>query len=279
MTPLAPRPSLPSSRWQVRRGALLLCALLTTCGWAPPGAAADTLEAMFSRANEAYYAGDFAHALEGYEALVAAGVRDPDVYFNQGIAQARQGHLGHAILAFERAAKLAPGNADIDKALGQARDAVGRRLANREGEATVRTRPPLRVALFRSWSESALGWLLLLANAAFFGCLIGRLFLTAERVQLGLAVGAVCAGLCALTAGFGLATQVGLGQAGEPAVVVGRDASLREGPSAGAQARVQAPEGALAWVLQRDADWARVRLQGGGQGWLPAVAVGTLAPQ
>lgn len=240
---------------------------------------ADTLEGVFSRANEAFFSGDFDAASAGYDSLVQAGVRDPDVFFNQGTAHARKGELGRAILAFERAARLAPGDEAIEGALAQAREAIGRRLADKQGEATVRTRPPLRTALVRGFSANTLTVSLWLFNALLFGLLLARQFAQGETRRLTLGMGAAVAGLATVATAAALAVKVGLGEPGAPAVVVGRDIALREGPTARAKSRQPVPEGALGWVVQREGDWALVRLQGGGQGWLSDSEVGTLDPR
>lgn len=257
---------------------LAVAALLVVVAWAAPHQAqAETLDDLFAQGNEAFFAGEFQAALESYDALVSAGVRDADVFFNQGTAYARDDQLGHAILAFERAAHLSPGDSQVEAALAQAREAIGRRMADAQGEATVRTRPPLRVALVRGFAESTLTWALLLFNGLFFGCLTARMLVSGDARRLSLAMAAAVGGLLTALTALALLVKVGAGEPGQPAVVVGRDASLREGPTDRAQPRQTAPEGGLGWVLEREAGWALVRLQGGGEGWLRDDQVGTVA--
>lgn len=265
---------------------LATAALLLTLPLARSGKA-ETLEGVFARGNEAFFDGDYGSAIEAYRGLVEAGIDDPDVHYNAGTAYARNGQLGQAILAFERAARLAPGDASVEQALSQAREAIGRRMAAEQGEATVRTRPPLQAALVRGVSEGTLVGALWVFNGLFFGLLITRLFVRPASHQdkqqdtrrLALGMGAAVAGLATALAAGALAVKVGVGEPGTPAVVVGRDASLREGPTARAKGRQPAPEGALGWVVQREGDWSLVRLQGGGQGWLQRTEFGTVDPQ
>ena len=93
-------------------------------------------------------------------------MRDPDVYANLGLADAHAGHLGPAILSFERALRLRPGDGETEAALGIARAAVGKRRADKQGEALVETRPPLAEALVRPYREDTLAWLALVLDAS-----------------------------------------------------------------------------------------------------------------
>ena len=58
---------------------------------AASGASASTL---FDDGNTAYLAGDNARAVSAYEALVAEGVRSPELETNLGAAHLRQNHRG-----------------------------------------------------------------------------------------------------------------------------------------------------------------------------------------
>jgi len=112
---IAMRLSTFASRGFSRAGLQMRCALvLVGLLWAPSALGqGQTLGAMFSGGNEAFFRGDFAAAIGHYEQLVDAGVRDPDVYFNLATAYARHHDLGHAILYFERASRLSSSDDDI----------------------------------------------------------------------------------------------------------------------------------------------------------------------
>ena len=100
--------------------------------------------------------------------MVDAGIRDADVYMNIGLAHARTGELGRAVLAFEQSLHYRPGDSDATNALAQARAAIGKRSAEQQGEALVETRPPLAEAMVRPFSEDLLAYLLLVCDAACF---------------------------------------------------------------------------------------------------------------
>ncbi len=80
----------------------------------PAGSRAQTVEDLFARGNEAYRAGKFQDAKTEYQTIINQGLVRPEVYFNLGNAYYRQGAMAKAILAYERAHRLAPGDPDVE---------------------------------------------------------------------------------------------------------------------------------------------------------------------
>jgi len=70
-------------------------------------------EETFFEANQAYKTERYPEALAGYGKLLDAGYRSGHMYYNLGNAHLRQGELGRAILAYERARILMPRDADL----------------------------------------------------------------------------------------------------------------------------------------------------------------------
>jgi len=86
--------------------------------WGPGHASgSDTIKRpdtdTFLAGVRAYEAGDYAGAVEAFSDLVARGYGSGPLYFNLGNSHLKEGHLGHAILWYERSLKLMPGNADL----------------------------------------------------------------------------------------------------------------------------------------------------------------------
>jgi tetratricopeptide (TPR) repeat protein len=253
--------------------ALALAVLL----WSVAGnARAETLDEIFRSGNEALGRGDYAAAQLRYRRIIDAGVRDPDVFMNSGLASARGGELGPAILAFEKTLDLRPDDPEAAVALAMARAAVGKRGAERHGEATVETRPPLAEALVRSYRENSLAILTLLFDALCFGALLGRRRARSDQLRTGLAVTASLAGLCMLLALTGLAIKRGGFREGRSAIVLRDGAELREAPDPRALARGEAREGGSAQVLAHEPGFARVRTATGALGWIADTDIGVI---
>lgn len=73
-----------------------------------------------AEADSAYVRGDFEHAVALYDSLLNEGVSS-ELYYNLGNAYYRLDDITHAILNYERAARLSPGDADIRFNLQMAR--------------------------------------------------------------------------------------------------------------------------------------------------------------
>lgn len=243
---------------------LCMCALPAL----PTTAHAESLDEIFRAANEAFAHGQYEAASERYQRLIEAGIRDADVYMNLGLANARAGQLGQAVLAFEQSLHYRPADSDATHALAQARAAIGKRSAEQQGEALVETRPPLADAIVRPFSEDALAYWLLFCDAGLFVSLILRRRAQRETTRTGLAVTAALSGLALICVLSGLLVKRGVFREGEPAIVLRDGAELREAPDPRATMRAHASEGGSARILARDQGYARVRTSSGAVGWM-----------
>ena len=68
---------------------------------------------LFNRGNDDYRSGKYAEAAAQYQEIINQGKVSAEVYFNLGNSYYRQGKIALAILAFERAQRLKPGDPDI----------------------------------------------------------------------------------------------------------------------------------------------------------------------
>lgn len=87
---------------------LLLIAVLL-----PQLAAAKSQNQLFQEANAAYSKNDFITAISIYESLISEHGYSPGVLYNLANSYAQAGYPGQAILNYERALRLEPGNSDI----------------------------------------------------------------------------------------------------------------------------------------------------------------------
>lgn len=239
---------------------------------------AQSIERIFSAANEAYFRGDLKQAAEQYERLVDAGVHDPDLYFNLATARARLGQLGRAVLYFERELWLEPGDEMAEQELAQARSLLGKRRAEREGQATVRARPPLIEALVRPLSSNFLAGLLLALDVLLFALLLVRRRSKNEAIRLGLAIGLPLMGLLLLATAMALLVKTEALKDGQAAIVLRDGAELREGPDPHAEVRAAAHEGQGARLLRREGSFVRVELEAGERGWMQTKDLGSIRP-
>lgn len=78
-------------------------------------------DSLFALANKYYTEGKYTEAITHYEAIVANGKVSAELYYNLGNAYFKLNDVAHAILNFERAYLLNPGDDDISFNLDLAR--------------------------------------------------------------------------------------------------------------------------------------------------------------
>ena len=231
---------------------------------------------VFEAANVAASRGDSAAAIQDYQRLVDAGVRDEDVYFNLGTVYARAGEYPSAILNYERALEIHPNDTKTADNLRVAEQVLEEERAEAEGEAVIQRSNSVSDAVYSVFTEDALAYTLILANLAFFGCL--ALSWSRRRRAGRLLAAAVLSAAVLVFSAVGLGTKSGVFRDGLRAVVVGDRATLREAPDARAQARGLARGGDRAWVTARDGNFVKLRMISGTEGWTDASAVGLIGP-
>jgi tetratricopeptide (TPR) repeat protein len=103
-------------RWPA---AASLAAVLLCAGLRP--ALAETPEESFNAACRAYEQGRWDAAAEGFRSLLRYGLADGRLEYNLANTEYKRGHLGEAILHYERAKRLEPADRDIAGNLAIAR--------------------------------------------------------------------------------------------------------------------------------------------------------------
>lgn len=246
-----------------RRAVPVLLALLAVA--LPAGLAAQ--EEIFERGNQLYQEGDYAAAVEAYEAVLAAGFDGADLHYNLGNAHFKAGDLGAAILAWERARERAPGDADV--------------LANLElaRSLTADDVEPLP----RFWLLSALSWWVgLLPRGALIGVVAAgwlaltggvtaRIVARADGVRRAAAWASITGAVVVVLLGTNLAVrELGIGRA-ERAVILADAVPVRSAPAADDNLTLfEVHEGTVVRVDQRAGTWAEIVLADGKVGWVPA---------
>lgn len=70
-------------------------------------------ESLFELANENYSEGRYDKAIESYQEILASGYSSPALYYNLGNSYYKKNEITRAIINYERALLLAPGDDDI----------------------------------------------------------------------------------------------------------------------------------------------------------------------
>jgi tetratricopeptide (TPR) repeat protein len=208
-------------------------------------------EEIFEQGNQLYLEGDYAGAVEAYQAVLDAGFESVALHYNLGNAHFKTGELGRSILAWERARALAPNDPDVlanlDLALSQTADAI----------------EPLP----RFWLISAASWWVGLLPR---GALIA--LVAAAWLIVGAGTWAALAGAGVVLV-FGtnlLVRELGIGSA-ERGVILADAVPVRSAPADQDELTLfEIHEGTRVRIEERAGEWAEVVLEDGKVGWVPA---------
>lgn len=258
--------------------ALTLCPAITIAEPAPQKQAPPTtVQDVFEAANTAAFQGKFGEAISGYAELVDAGIHDADVYFNLATVLAQAGDYPLAILYYERALSLRPGDADAAANLAAAEEALENARVEAEGEAMIHRSREVGEAAFQRFSKDTLAYILLFANLLFFVGLT-LFWFSRRRPRWLMSMVASSAVLLAVSA-LGLAIKAGSFRQGSRAVVLEDRVVLREGPDPRARIRGEARGGDRGEILaSADGEFVKLQVTGGPVGWAKADQVGTVDP-
>ncbi|HEV2394019.1 MAG TPA: tetratricopeptide repeat protein [Verrucomicrobiae bacterium] len=234
--------------------ALCICAL--NC-WAVSLQAApvEIPDATFDAANKLYEQGKFTGAAAAFEKLAQSGRVSAALYFNLGNAFFKAGQLGRAIRAYDMAEQINPRDPDLRANLQFARNQVqGPTLAPGWQERW------LDKLSLNEWTCLAAGavwvWLLLLSIQQWLPR--AKPALRGWIPPAGLASGLLCACMAVVWARHSR----------HEAIVVAREAVVRQAPLLEAQTSFSTHDGAELRVLDSKGDWLQVSPDPQRIGWV-----------
>jgi hypothetical protein len=253
-------------------GLFLAVALAVAVNLLSPSAGAD-VDAV-SAANQLYAVGHYGEAGKIYEQLIAQGVQDSVVFFNLGNAYYQQGHLGHAILNYERAARLAPRDGDIRANLELAR------------AQAVDLFPEAAAGPINSVASATSNWLTLnetavLALGLWF--VFGFLLLAWRQLQPGLAhtgvkYAMVVTAVVLVLTGVALGSRLYAEHTDSNGIVVTETVALSNGPQEGRATDFSLHSGTRVKISDTSGDWVRLEVPGDAlEGWIPRETVEMIA--
>jgi len=264
-----------------------LALAIALAAWAPT-ARADAVDDAFQLGNEAASSGDWQRAIEHFEeAKMLLPAPNSALSYNLGTAYAHAGHLGRATYHLVTALDLAGGpTAEIAEAARLNLGVVRRRAElNATANGAQIDRPQtwwdvtvdaLRAPLV-GWIALFCGWMLVVL-VAVLRLRGGSGASRRPSASSGGVVSAVLLVLGVVYLGPGLlhGLVVRADRTTPPAVVLADQVDAREGPGGHRGTAFVVQGGARVRIVDRTPGWARVRLPGGLEGWVPQDAVAEL---
>ena len=227
---------------------------------------ADEASVQFEQANQLYRNGDMKNAAIRYEQILSSGYENAALYFNLGNASFKTKNLSAAILNYERAHRLAPGDEDV---------AYNLRLANLRVIDKIDPIPTIFlvdwwrgfVNFFSAdrWSVNAvallwlvvLSWGILLLIRSF---VLRRILFLAGTLALGISIVSFIA----------MTQRLRVEATEQQAIIFAQSASVKSAPDAQSTDLFVIHEGLKVDLLDTVGDWKKIRLADGKVGWLKA---------
>ena len=217
---------------------------------------AQTSSAAFDAANRLYEQGKFSEAAVAYENLVRSGQASAALYFNLGNAFFKGGQMGHAIAAYRHAEQLSPRDPDLRANLQFARNQVQGPTLSSTGWQRWLAKLSLNEW---TWLAAASIWLL-------FFVLTLRQWRPGWKQDLRTYTVVLCAASLLVCACFGGAFY--LDRCSPEAIVIAREAAVRQGPLDEAPTAFTARDGSELKVLDRKDEWLQVTADSRRIGWV-----------
>ncbi len=226
-------------------------------------------DSLITRANLYYANGMYEDAIRLYRQVVDSGYAAAELYYNLGNAYFKAHDIPHAILYYERARLLDPGNEDIKYNLELARTYVTDK---------VDVLPQFFLVAWYHWFLDRLpadGWAILSMIFFFFGLLFLSLYLLARKEGLkrtGFITGVVTLILSAVLFLFAWQSHTML-TAHDHAIVMEPSVTVKSSPGEEGTDLFVIHEGMKVKVVDTLDQWTEIRLEDGSKGWLPNEAI------
>jgi tetratricopeptide (TPR) repeat protein len=219
---------------------------------------------VFRSAEELYREGRFAEAAEQYEVLLSQGIQDGSLCYNLGNAYFKSGRLGLAILHYERALRLMPGDRDTKANLEFANTLKADVVERPDLPSYVAWGVDLYQSLEPGTCAGILSLMFLVGGAAVSILILGRW----QRLRVPAIYTLVIAGFLALVSVGALAGKLYSESESVDAIVLVPSSDVRSGPGETNPQLTEIHEGLKVSILGSREGWHQVILPNGLTGWV-----------
>ena len=226
-------------------------------------------EQVWDQANTAYINANYPRAVELYHSIEEQGLASAKLYYNMGNAYFKMDDMGHAILYYNKALRLAPGDADIRYNLD---------VANSYTKDRIQVVPELFVSRWvRTVRQMISGNAWAVLSLIFFAVILVAVmaYLLVQNLlfrKIGFFVAIVTLLLFFVTTSFAVVERR---QATSPtdAIVMRASVSVKSAPEKAATDMFVLHEGTKVRVGEQVEGWIEVTIADGNKGWLEERAI------
>ena len=224
---------------------------------------------LFSKANDAYNAGEYSKSIENYEKILDNGQHSAELYCNLGNAHYKLNQIAPSIYYYEKALLLKPNDPDIKTNLA---------YANNMTLDAIDTMPEVGLSKFYNsivrwlsfdqWAIIAvifmISFVLLYIAFYFFN------FSTRKRIAFILSLFCVLVSILAAALAYANYNDF---HADQPAIVFESEIAVRPEPNERGQAIFTLHEGTKVQVLEALNGYQKIQIADGKTGWLPKESI------
>ena len=218
----------------------------------------------YKQANEQYKKGQYQEAIKLYSQILGGGYQSEAVYFNLGNAYFKSGDVPSALLYYEKAHKLAPGDDDVNFNIY---------FANSKTTDKVEPAPEFFVT---QWWHSiilffSLGTLSVLSILCFIvgsGLLVVYLFINAVTLKKMSFFAGITLLFLGLVFIFISNRQEHYFNDHHQAIIFSGSVNVRSGPGDQAATLFVLHDGTKVSILDTNNGWIKVQLANGNEGWI-----------
>ncbi len=228
----------------------------------------DQVSPLFEKGNSEYAKGNYKEAAGSYQKIIDAGYESATVYFNAGNAHYKLGDIPSAILYYEKAHKIVPGDADISFNLRLA----GLKITDKIEEAPEFFITKWWHSFILFFSVHTLSVLSILFFTVGFLSLIGYLFaqsLSLKKASFYTGIALIFLGLTFI---FIANRQAYYFNAHRQAVIFDNSVVVKSGPGAASKDLFVIHEGTKVGIRENQNGWIKIELANGNIGWISAGA-------
>jgi len=226
-------------------------------------------QVTIANANKAYSNGAYTEAAELYQKVINQGLCSADLYYNLGNTYFKMNDFAKAILFYERAKRLDPGNEDIEFNLNVANTKISDKIE------------PLPEMFYKRWFSGLVqlftpdGWAVF-SIIMFISCLAGFILYLVSHVLVLRKVGfwyAISSFIIFLFVMIFAWSGYQMTTSAHDAIIFAPTITVKSSPDEKSTDLFVLHEGAKVKLLDQISGWYEIKLANGSVGWLPIASL------
>ena len=225
----------------------------------------DGNESLFELANQKYSEGSYEQAISSYNEILSTGYSSAALYYNLGNAYYKNNEVTRAILNYERALLLAPGDEDIKYNLEIANQLVADKINNLPEFFLTKWVKQIRTGF------SPDKWALISIVSFFLTAVFALLFIFLRSRflrKLSIAAGLIFLLMSSTSLIFGRLQHKQFNQR-NTAIIFNPSVTAKSSPDQGGTDLFVLHEGVKVWITDQLNEWLEIKLADGNKAWIP----------